>query len=341
METSTGFIFVNLEGSESGKPFDGMAAGEFTDMSGRKAKFDAAEFAQYVENTRAAIEATKTESGDIVGLPIDAKGHDKGDGAGYIVDVSQDGSKIRITPQWNENGLEIIGKKIRRWFSATVDLTNKVILGGTLTNWPATRDKSGKILLRPIELTTQMFVNTEQPEVIPSDNSQAINNFVKGKGKMENQNLAELANSDPKIAAELTEMVKARAKTELDAMLAAQKRTQEISELCARLTGGTEAAPRGLPVPATELSEFLNGIDDASRAKATAILSKIQAAGFVEFAETGHGKRNEGNELPDYAKPLLKQWVELGKTPESFFEVNPELGKASEYHLAEFAKKEN
>jgi hypothetical protein len=150
-EMQTGFLFVDLSLTE-GKAFDGLAAGEFTDMLGRKAKFEASELSQYVEKPLTAIESTKTESGEIVGLPIDAKGHDKGDGAGYIVGVELAGECIRIIPQWTEIGLEILQKKIRRWFSATVDLANKVILGGTLTNWPATRDSKGTILLRPIEL---------------------------------------------------------------------------------------------------------------------------------------------------------------------------------------------
>lgn len=37
-------------------------------------------------------------------------------------------------------------------FSPTVDTDSKVVLGGSLTNWPASRDKKGNVLLRPIDL---------------------------------------------------------------------------------------------------------------------------------------------------------------------------------------------
>ena len=43
-----------------------------------------------------------------------------------------------------------------RFFSSTIDLGRMTILGGSLTNWPATRDvKSGRTLLRPIELSME------------------------------------------------------------------------------------------------------------------------------------------------------------------------------------------
>lgn len=149
------FLFVELstDALTPGRQFDGLAVGEFTDMHGRDVGFKTDEFSDYLANTLDAIAATKTESGEVVGLPIDAHDHDKGDGAGWIVgaELAAPGL-IRLIPKWTELGRDLIGKGIRRFFSATVDLRNKVILGGTLTNWPATRNKKGQIMLRPIEL---------------------------------------------------------------------------------------------------------------------------------------------------------------------------------------------
>jgi len=150
-------ILVELTSEDAladGKPFDGLAAGTFMDMWFQRAELRLEDFPEIVSNTNEAIEATHTESGELVGLPIDARGHENGDGAGWIVSASLENDKIRLTPKWTEIGLELLKKGIRRFFSATVDIDNKVILGGTLTNWPATRDKKGKILLRPIELET-------------------------------------------------------------------------------------------------------------------------------------------------------------------------------------------
>lgn len=148
-------LLVRLEDLEEGKPFDALVAGTFIGMSGRKFEFKEEDLAEYVENTKTAIEATKTEDGEVVGLPIDIESHDEGDGAGYIVDAELEDGIVRFTPKWNDVGLDLIERNIRRWFSGTWDIMRKVAQGGTLTNWPATRDnESGDILLRPIELET-------------------------------------------------------------------------------------------------------------------------------------------------------------------------------------------
>lgn len=172
--TMSGFFYIELASLALGKAFDAVVSGNFVDMLGRKVTFKKADLQTYVKNTMEAIEATTTESGEVVGLPIDARGHDKGDGAGWIVEAKFEDGKVRVVPKWTEVGQELIQKGIRRFFSPTVDTENKVILGGTLTNWPATRDKKGKILLRPIELEQEDFLIIDEDqefeeEVIPDD----------------------------------------------------------------------------------------------------------------------------------------------------------------------------
>jgi hypothetical protein len=147
------------------KPFDGMAVGEFTDMYGRRAKFKREEMPEYVANTKAILASTVDSSGEVVGLPIDTMNHDHREAAGWLVDVELGESKdvILFTPRWNDMGMGMITGDIARFFSPTVNLENKSIEGGSLTNWPATRDeKTGKILLRPIELSRQMYELTDE-----------------------------------------------------------------------------------------------------------------------------------------------------------------------------------
>lgn len=153
---SQDFLFTELAGS---KAFDGMASGKFTDMHGTAVEIMDDDLPAIVEQTKAVIASTATESGEIVGLPIDEENHNHKGGAGWIVDVSMDesGKKIRFVPKWTEIGLKLLGDNIRRFFSVSVDLKEKVILGGSLTNWPATRTKEGKLLLRPIELSTSLL----------------------------------------------------------------------------------------------------------------------------------------------------------------------------------------
>ena len=156
--TMDGLFYIDLALLKLGKIFDAVVPGTFVDMLGRKVTFKKSDLQKYVKNTQEAIEAATTESGEVVGLPIDARGHDKGDGAGWIVAAALEDGKVRLTPKWTEIGQELIQKGIRRFFSPTVDTASKVILGGTLTNWPATRDKKGKIMLRPIELEDESFM---------------------------------------------------------------------------------------------------------------------------------------------------------------------------------------
>ena len=149
------FFELTADVLTSGKAFDALTVGTFTDMYGRKSTFRKKDLPKYVENTKAVIAASETDSGEIVGLPIDAVDHDKGDGAGWIIDIELDAERdvIQLTPNWTSIGIEVIEGKIRRFFSASIDISQKTILGGTLTNWPAIRDKKGSVLLKPVELS--------------------------------------------------------------------------------------------------------------------------------------------------------------------------------------------
>ena len=59
---------------------------------------------------------------------------------------------IKIIAEWTQLGAQLIRDRIQTNFSPTVDLRNKVIRGGSLTNWPASVDKNGTPLFEAIEL---------------------------------------------------------------------------------------------------------------------------------------------------------------------------------------------
>jgi len=162
-EKSNQVFFIDLAlPLQDGKAFDGVAPGQFVDMWWREVEIKAEDFQTYLENTMDAIEHTRTEEGEVVGLPIDAKGHLDDEAAGWIVkaslvEVEKPGGKmlpvIQFVAKWTENGRALIEQGIRRMFSPTLNTKKKIILGGSLTNWPATRDEMGKVLLRPISLS--------------------------------------------------------------------------------------------------------------------------------------------------------------------------------------------
>lgn len=152
-------VYLEDEVLTEGKPFAGLAAGTFWDMYGRKVVIKDKDISDYVKNTQENIEKYKEK--DLPGLPIDCKNHDKAEAAGWITGASEgvvtdsEGKEVPavyFTVQWTEIGVELISKKIMANFSATFDDKKKVIWGGSLTNWPATRDKDDVPLLDAIEL---------------------------------------------------------------------------------------------------------------------------------------------------------------------------------------------
>jgi hypothetical protein len=203
MTEHTSFLFTELANNAltDGRAFDGVAFGTFNDMFGREITLDAVDAEDFVANTQAAIEATRAESGELVGLPVDAKDHDKGDGAGWIVGAELIDGIIRFLPKWTEIGRELISKGIRRFFSPTIDTSNKVVLGGTLTNWPATRDENNRLMLRPIELAANVFaIDTER--TVTESGTAATNqediNMPDEIVEMEQEEVAEVVAPEPK-----------------------------------------------------------------------------------------------------------------------------------------------
>src|SRR5579859_3372891 len=108
MPDAGNFLFTQLSSDAltAGRLFDGLAVGSFTDMRGRAVTFAPDELPTYLANTLAAIAATKSESGEVVGLPIDARDHENGDGSGWIVGAELEGDRIRLKPKWTELGVE-------------------------------------------------------------------------------------------------------------------------------------------------------------------------------------------------------------------------------------------
>lgn len=358
------FLFTELgeDALVEGRPFDAVAFGTFTDMFGREVTLKVKDADTFVANTQAAIEATRGESGELIGLPIDALNHDKGDAAGWIVGIEFAEGLIRLIPKWTEIGQEVISKGIRRFFSATINTAEKVILGGTLTNWPATRDKGGRLMLRPIELSSQIQSLTEDqpPAGRAGDSGQnqeketnMPDEIIETQEEPEVETPQAPASPDALPPAELAELIKqARAEghegpaqlakivqrtadklaeKRVAQMLESNRREWEITELAAQLTGGGN---HGLPVEVPELTDFLLGLNQDQFDQARSIFGKIVNNGLVEFTEYGHGRRMRKKQLPAEYREPLKAALDAGNTVAEFFRA-VDLD-ASEFDLSEY-----
>jgi len=350
-ETNAGFTFFELPTEQAalteGREFDGMAEGEFEDMWGRGVWLKGEDWPDYLSNTLLAIEATRTEDGEIVGLPIDAQGHDNGDGAGWIVGISpamsvhpDTGSPIKIfrmKPKWTDIGRDVISRGVRKLFSPTVNSTEKVIVGGSLTNWPATRTKKGRTILRPIVLSQSKGAMMENETQTPIQEPEAVAVETPAVVSLSLENLS----LDADLAGKVQSFIAQRVTAGVEAGLKAAKSQAEVSDLCARLTGGADDAPFGLPVKQAELESFLLGLDETNRARAVSILSAIHQHGLVDFGEKGHSRKLQSlTQVPAEIKPILSSWVAAGGEVAEFFKINQaELGAMSDYDLAEFQTK--
>jgi 2'-5' RNA ligase len=374
----SGFVFSELgaDALADGRPFDAMASGTFTDMYGRSIKIEAKDLPEFVANTQAAIQAARTESGELVGLPIDAHGHDKGDGAGWIVGVEMEGEKIRFLPKWTKIGRELIGDGIRRFFSATVDVARKVVLGGTLTNWPATRDKAGKVMLRPIELsifspaavanpapimeddmtkeeivalvgdTIKSVLSVQLPAMlaqhapppVPSGNGNGTGSAQLDSELIDALGLGEMsAAAQERIHSLVGQQVAAAQKAAEMAFqrkLVEANRKRVVAEFSSRVTGGSDEAPRGLPVDSDKLSEAVLKLPAEQQKFWMELCEAVVKDGLIQFTELGHGRKLTGVvPLPaDIARELDAGELTLADLSNPI--IAPALGDLDQYDLS-------
>lgn len=328
----------------AGKPFDGLAVGTFTTMMGDEITITTEDLKKIVSNTKKVINSTKTESGEIVGLPIDEDGHDHKGGAGWIVgvDMSADANVILFTPKWTDIGMDLIVRSIRRYFSATFDLVNLVIMGGSLTNWPASKDKIGRMALRPIELS-ECLKEITMPKTDELEVTTPVVEDPKGDPMPEpkvteleqpSETIMELLRT-PEAIAELGRRAQALAEEKISA----EKRKTQVIEFASTLVGGTRDHPFGLPVRADELVSLLLSLPVQQAQAVQKMLTKALGAA-IDFAEKGIGGENflMKPKLTGLNLSYAQKWVASGKKIEDFFTVNPEVGNAEDFNLSEFKK---
>lgn len=346
--TKTNLLFVELMLAD-GNPFDGLVAGTFTDMFGREITITPEDLETIAANTARAIETSRTESGELIGLPIDARDHDKGDAAGWIVGATLVNGIIQLVPKWTEIGMELISKGIRRLFSATVDMAGKYIAGGTLTNWPAVRGEDGRTLLRPIELSLNQLVqeesmkdkdkekdtdlDLEQPDQ-PDAADEEEGDAPQDEGTAYLARLREMRN-------EIETGLRAELEAHYQSLIQGIRVENTMAEFQRRIEGGDVDCPRGLPVDSDALVGILKKLDTDARAELMGMFDTILDKGLVQFEEVGHSRRLQGK--PKLDAPVaaqLRRVLDAGGTVEAFFERAADiLGSPDEYNLSEFTQK--
>lgn len=135
--------------------------------------------------------------------------------------------------------------------------------------------------------------------------------------------------------------IEAQAGRRMAQLMSEMKQKSEVADFCARVTGGDEELPYGLPIQGDELETFMLGLDKPQRAAASSFFDRILASGLTEFSEAGHGREIQGTqELPAGVDRLLRQHLSRGGEMFTFFEA-AEIGDMGQYNLAAYKEKEN
>ena len=119
--------------SNQNKPVEFLRTGVFRDAHGRKVEIDNELLDNLVTNFN------NGEAGQ--DIPIDLK-HEWGEAAGWIKEIWREGSILFAKVDWNVLGIDLVGKKIYRYLSASIDLTNSILKAISLVNFPAVKGLS-------------------------------------------------------------------------------------------------------------------------------------------------------------------------------------------------------
>ncbi len=344
MDMADGFYFVDL-GLTPGQRFAGFALGKFVDMHGRAVEFTKESIDKFLSNTIKAIAAAKGKR--MPGLPIDSKGHDKGEAAGWIVDAELGEVKdsvggvipaIYLAAEWTSLGVRLLSEKILTNFSPTVDLTNQTIRGGSLTNWPASVDANGVPLFHAIELSNRAGVDDgSQPALLSGEKTMAIEltqeQLEELVSKRVDAALTEAVNTtakdDGNAANRLTELVEAKVNARWQEKIELMQRESAAAELAREVT------EKGIPYSANTLTAELTKLNPAQAEFWGGVLKTVANNGLTSFAEMGHGGRITGKQLEPEIKRVLDAHVKQGGTVEDFFAFAG-IGEMGDYNLSAY-----
>jgi len=341
------FLFTELA---EGAPIEILRPGEFLDMRGNGVEIteqDLDQFVAHFEEGAAGIE-----------IPVDVD-HKHEEAVGWVRRIWREGQRLLASVEWNEIGRQLVGDKVYRYISATINLEKRFVRAITLTNWPAV---SG---LAPVELSEgagtyaidEGLMGRLWWKFLDSLRSLGVTRFERdstgtggdgsdadlmdsaGPGPEKGTGMSKLDQLTPEERAEVEAQLRAELEAgtqqeaelrralrdelrpQIEADLAAKiARRQELVEFAERVCGG-EA---GLSASPEDVVTLLAALDEEHLDLAKSILqSKV-----VDFGEHGSGRDGQAGvtAVPDEYRGSLRRWVEAGQPVAEYFElVAPEL----------------
>lgn len=329
------------------KPVEILRIGNFTDSTGQNVEITGDDLDAFIANFDAG------KAGQDV--PIDIN-HDREEAGGWLVRLERKGNKLLGFVDWNELGTQLVGDKVYRYLSATIDLAGKFLRSVSLVNFPAIKG------LKPVELSEgsiafdqqgffetireilTSIVSDTQEEITLSNNSDNLQaDLVEEEKTMDEKELAKLTekirNEEEQRAkvtfaasaakeAELREQIRAEIKETVEAELREKfERRQGFVEFAEKMCNGNEA---GLSVKPEDIVSLLDKQvdDDAVETLKTLLSAKI--ASFKEIGSNGDGKK----ELPVLHTAALKEVLTGQMTVQELINCKAVDGTMADYDLS-------
>lgn len=346
---------VDLAAADS-RPVEVLRVGTFISMTGHKVTISADDLDAYVRNFEAA-----TAGQDI---PIDVQ-HERRDAAGWIASLYREGDRLFAVPNWNDIGKKLVGDRVFRYLSASIDVVRRTILSVSLTNFPAVKGlapvelseaepiayvsftledtmsdpKNGKTIAEP-NVPADDLPKTP-PDATPDVPAAPTADLAAPlRDQMRELLQGEMAALREEFAAAVADMQNER-KAAVTTLLAEMREERDIRDFAQDVTSTGKNA---LPFTADELSSLLLNLPQAHRGPVRDAFRKVSEAGTVDFSEVGTsaGKTAPAAQLDKQMAAALRDFVAAEGTVEEFFTLNKDLlGDAKQYDLSAFTNGAN
>lgn len=139
MSQITEFLFAEFA---DGQPVEFLRVGVFVDRHGKTVEIDEDTLDELVANFAAGAAGQD--------VPVDVE-HRRSQAAGWVRAVRRDGDRLLAEIDWNALGVDLVGERIYRYLSATIDTARNTLRAISLVNFPAVKG------LSPVELSEGVY----------------------------------------------------------------------------------------------------------------------------------------------------------------------------------------
>ena len=305
-------VELGADAEEEGRPIEVLRPGTFTDRFGREVVIEEGDLQTFVTHFQEGA------AGQDVPVDVD---HEGAQAAGWVRALYVEGSRLLARVEWTALGRQLVGERLYRYVSASIDLGRRVIRAVSLVNFPAVKG------LAPVELAERSGDRPEQEDAMTDEERAALEAQIREEERA-------------KVAAELSQ--RQEQEVELRARIREEERSAIAAEMAERaamveFAEGLCSPGEGLGLGMTvdQVVEVLARVPAEVRGD----VERLLQARVVAFGEVGSSRGGVAQlkALPETYRVSLRKWIKAGQSVADFFEeVAPDLGDVDGYVLSEW-----